>query len=73
MSITIPKKKAKVVYLKVKGKKLDPDAVSDYYLRLSFKQDKRDYYAWIVDDSDNGMYSWKKKPEVYYGSYNIDD
>ena len=72
-SITIPKKKAKVVYLKVKGKKLDPDAVSDYYLRLSFKQDKRDYYAWIVDDSDNGMYSWKKKPEVYYGSYNIDD
>ena len=72
-SITIPKKKAKVVYLKVKGKKLDPDAVSDYYLRLSFKQDKRDYYAWIVDDSDNGMYSWKKKPEVYYGSYKIDN
>lgn len=71
-SITIPKGKLKTFYLKIKGKKLDPEDVSEYYMKLYFRQDKRYYYAWITDDPDIAAYSWKKKPDVLYTSYSID-
>ena len=71
-SVTIPKKKSKTIYVKVKGKKLNPDEIENYYMKMAFKQDKRNYYAWFSKDVTLGAYSWKKAPDVLYSSYSID-
>lgn len=71
-SVTIPKKKTKAIYIKHKGAKLNPNDLEKYIAKLYFKQDRRNYYAWIYRQADLGVYAWKKAVDNRYTSYSLE-
>ena len=72
-TVTIPKGKTKTIFIKHKGNKLNPEDLTKYIAKLYFKQDKRNYYAWIFRQADMGLYAWKKAPDKLYTSYSIEE
>ena len=66
--IKVGSKKTKTFMVKTK-KKLDKTRLGLYELSLFFKQDKRNYYAYIYQDVEEGLYSWKRQMDKYYATY----